>query len=329
MTRRSTWDCLDVLVADDDPATRSGLEKALALLGHRCRVASDGQEAWDLHRAQHADVILSDWCMPRMDGVELCRRVRAADAEAAYTYFILMTSRDDKDHYIRGMEAGADDYHGKPIDLDELAARLVSAGRVVALHRRLAETLLLLRRDSRRSFQVARIDALTGVANRLRMSEDLDVIWSQARRYGHGYSAALVDIDWFKRYNDERGHLAGDDVLRRVAHAVRHSLRQGDGLYRYGGEEFLVILPEQTLSEAVHAMDRVREAVEALAIDTPAEGGVVTISVGIAELGPDDETQDAWLHRADAALYGAKAGGRDRVCTDPPGAAEEPERASA
>ncbi len=320
---------LDVLVVDDDAATRSGLQKALALLGHRCRTASDGQEAWELHRAQHADVILSDWCMPRVDGVELCRRVRSGDGEAGYTYFILMTSRDDKDHYIRGMEAGADDYHGKPIDLDELAARLVSAGRVVALHRRLAETLLLLRRDSRRSFHVARIDALTGVANRLRMDEDLDVIWSQAQRYRHAYSAALIDIDWFKRYNDERGHLAGDDVLRRVAHAVRRSLRQGDGLYRYGGEEFLVILPEQTLSEAVHAMERVREAVASLGIDTPAESGVVTISVGIAELGVEDESLDRWLRRADAALFAAKAGGRNRVCTDPPGGAEDQQRASA
>lgn len=303
---------LKVLVVDGDALSRVGLQQAVQKLGHECRTARDGLEAWEMVQAERADVVLSDWSLPRMGGVELCRRMRAADGDGPYTYFIFMTGFDDREHFLRGMEAGADDYHTKPVDIDELEARLVSAGRVLSLYRKLADKNVQLRRDSQNSFQAARVDPLTGVANRLRMDEDLDVLWSRAQRYGHPFAAALCDIDEFKRYNDRFGHLAGDDVIRRVAQAVRKALRQGDALYRYGGEEFLVVLPEQSLPEAVRAMDRVRGAIEALAI--PSDQGVVTISVGVAELDlAVDGTLKDWLRRTDAALYQAKEGGRNRV----------------
>jgi two-component system, cell cycle response regulator len=162
-------------------------------------------------------------------------------------------------------------------------------------------------------FLAARIDPLTRVANRLRMNEDLHVLWSRSRRYGHAYCAALCDIDWFKAYNDHFGHLEGDGVLLRVAQTIRSGLRQGDGLYRYGGEEFLVLLPEQSLDEACIAMERVRKYVERLAIPTVAGGGVVTISVGVSELSTEDDSLDDWLRRVDTALYLAKAKGRNRI----------------
>ena len=148
------------------------------------------------------------------------------------------------------------------------------------------------------------------------MNEDLDVVWSRAKRYGHRFSAALCDIDWFKKYNDHFGHLAGDAVLHRIAQTIRKALRQGDEVYRYGGEEFLVTLPEQSLDEARKAMDRVREAVERLAIPTIPASNVVTVSIGVAELGASDESVPGWLLRVNRALYAAKASGRNRVTTD-------------
>jgi two-component system cell cycle response regulator len=304
---------LKILVVEDDGASREALQRAIRLLGHTCRAAQDGLEAWEMHHREHADVILSDWRMPRMSGVELCKRVRAAEQDGTYTYFMLMTALDDREHLLQGMEAGADDYHAKPIDIDELQARLTSAARVLKLYEKLAAKNRLLRRDSQAAFQLARVDPLTDVANRLRMSEDLATLWGRARRYGHHYSAALSDIDWFKIYNDRFGHLAGDEVLKRVAQAIKSELRQSDGLYRYGGEEFLVILPEQALAEATLAMNRVRAAIEALAIATPTERGVVTVSVGVTELAASDDVPETWIRRTDEALYKAKANGRDRV----------------
>jgi two-component system chemotaxis response regulator CheY len=261
-------------------------------------------------------VILSDWQMPGMDGLELCRRTRVSENEGGYTYFLFMTGFKDKEHFIRGLEAGADDYQTKPIDLDELRARLASARRVVSLYRKLAVQNAALRRDSQASFRIARIDPLTQVANRLSMDEDLKVLWSRVGRYGHRYSMAICDIDRFKAHNDRFGHLAGDEVLRHVAQAIRGSLREGDGLYRYGGEEFLALLPEQSVSEAAIVMDRVRLAVARLAIPTAHDGQVVTISAGIAELDRTlDGSVDDWIHRADEALYRAKAAGRNRIET--------------
>ncbi len=312
---------LNVLVVDDDDDVRSTVQEAVRQLGHECRTAGDGLEAWTMHQADRADVILSDWKMPRMDGLELCRRTRALGTDSPYTYFIFLTGLTDKDHFIRGMEAGADDYHPKPVDLDELQARLTSAQRVIALYRELAAKNSALRRDSEASFELARVDPLTGVANRLRLEEDLDAMWPLWKRYGRRYVAAMCDIDKFKEFNDRFGHVSGDEVLHKIAQTMRSELREGDGLYRYGGEEFVVILPEQSLADAALAMDRLRRAIERLAIPTvgrPAAGGVVTVSVGLAALEMSrDATREHWLRRADAALYRAKARGRNRVEADP------------
>jgi diguanylate cyclase (GGDEF)-like protein len=308
---------LRVLIAEDDDSAREALEKAVESLGYECRSARDGHEAWEMHQRERADVILSDWNMPRMDGLELCRRTRSSAERGAYTYFIFMTSFADKEHFLRGMEAGADDYHAKPVDVEELEARLASAGRVISLYRELAEMNVALRRDSQVSFRVARVDTLTQVPNRLAMDEDLKAVWSRAERYGHRYSVALCDIDKFKGYNDRFGHLAGDEVLRRVAQTIRATLREGDSLYRYGGEEFLIVLPEQSLSEAVRAIDRVRAAVENLGIVASEGARQVTVSFGVAELDRDkDGGPQDWLRRADAALYRAKEAGRNRVEAD-------------
>lgn len=304
-----------ILLAEDDAVSRLILRRALERFGHECVVVIDGEEAWAVYESRRFDVVISDRQMPGMDGIELCRRVRG-EAGSPYTYFVFMTALDEKAHFLEGMEAGADDYLTKPIDMDELQARLIAAGRVTSLHKRLLEQNAELERLSKVSHEAARTDALTRVGNRLRLREDLEALVARSRRYGHRYAAALCDIDEFKRYNDRYGHLDGDEVLRVVAHTIEDQLRAGDALYRYGGEEFLVILPEQQLAGAALAMERVRRAVEGLAIPHAARATpppVVTLSAGIALLDPEAVDTDEWLRRADEALYRAKAGGRNRV----------------
>ena len=309
----TTPSVLKVLVVDDDTGTREGLARAVRLLGHECRSACDGVEAWQTHEKEPADVIISDWQMPGMDGPELCRRTRASTRNG-YTYFILMTSFDDKAHFVKGMDAGADDYHAKPVDIDELSARLVSAARVIALYRELAQRNATLRRDSQAALHIARVDTLTQIGNRLAMDEDLKAIWARTARYRHRYSACICDVDLFKQYNDSFGHLAGDDALRRITETIRTQLRGGDGLYRYGGEEFVIVFPEQGAVESAHAAERIRVAVERAHIGPADRSRTVTLSFGVAELNLQiDRSPQEWLGRADVALYSAKTWGRNRV----------------
>jgi len=306
-------DELNVLVVEDDEDACELLTHAIVSWGHQCRTASDGVEALEMHERQPADVIIADWQMPRMDGLELCKRTRVSGGEH-YTYFIFMTGHKDKEHFLRGMEAGADDYQTKPIDLDELRARLMSARRVVSVYRKLAESNAALRHDSHVAFRLARRDAVTTIGNRLSLDESMKALWANAVRYRRRYSVILCDIDWFKAYNDHFGHPAGDLALRTVAETLRDQLRLGDGIYRYGGEEFLVVLPEQGVTEALAVAERLRAAVERRAIPTRAGTGVVTVSAGVAELDiTRDHTAESWISRADSALYRAKANGRNRT----------------
>lgn len=305
---------LRVLVVDDDEDARSALQRVVKGLGHLCAVAADGEQALAMHQSAPADVILCDWVMPRMDGIELLRRTREQDKER-YTFFVLVTGLNDRDHFLAGMNAGADEFLKKPIDAAELGVRLDAARRLTEAHRSLTNRNSVLSRSNETSFHAARVDPLTNIANRRQMSEDLDLLPPRALRYGHRYSAALCDIDFFKSYNDHYGHPAGDEALRRVSHAMHGALRRGDGFYRYGGEEFLIILPEQGLEEAARAAERTRLAVERLALphESLGPGKLVTISVGVAELRAGDASGVAWIERADRALYQAKALGRNRV----------------
>jgi two-component system, cell cycle response regulator len=309
---------LDVLVVDDDPDSRELISIAVHSYGHRCRVAVDGHDALRVLADRPADLVISDWDMPMMNGAELCRRVRSGGDDVPYTYFILMTAFDDREHLLAGMTAGADDYQRKPVSFDELEARLLTAGRVVKLHRRLASRTAELRDDSTRNYAASRTDALTGVSNRMRLDEEIATLLSRASRYGNTCSLAMCDLDFFKSYNDQFGHVAGDEALRAVARAMRANLRSADALFRYGGEEFVVLLVEQSLAEAERAMDRMRAQIESLAIPS-AVGGVLTISVGVAEIDPaHDVSGNIWIARADTALYEAKARGRNCVVSTLP-----------
>jgi len=316
-----------VLIVDDDEHTRIAMASAVRRVGYACDVAADGREAWAMNQAHPADVILADWLMPNMSGTDLCEQVRAADDER-YTYFVLVTALGDKGHRLTGMHAGADDYLVKPIDLDELCARLAAAERILRAHRALRGRNRALRRDTQRLLAASHVDHLTGVANRRRLVEDLAALRARIVTESRPHAMAMCDIDHFKRYNDHFGHREGDAVLRVVAHTLVSTLREGDCVYRYGGEEFVVLLHGQPLASARAAMDRARRAVEDLRISAH-PSGVVTISVGVAESGPLSEVSvappasddldawsDAWIRRADEAQYRAKALGRNRVVAD-------------
>jgi diguanylate cyclase (GGDEF)-like protein len=309
---------LEIIVVDDDEGSRELIAIAVHSFGHACRVASDGYEALRLLDERPADVVISDWDMPGMTGAELCRRVRSAGDDAPYTYFIIMTAFDDRDHLLAGMRAGADDYQRKPVRFDELEARLMSAGRVVELHRRLASRSAELRDDNTRNYLASRTDSLTGVGNRMRLDEEVATLLSRAQRYGHKCSLAICDLDFFKSFNDNFGHVAGDEALRAVAEGMRKNLRSADAVFRYGGEEFVILLIEQPLADAESAMERMRAEIERLAIPS-ANGGPLTVSVGVAEIDPaNDHTPEIWIARADEALYEAKSRGRNRVVSTRP-----------
>jgi len=288
---------VNVLIADDDASTRLLVSSAVERLGHRCAVALDGADAWRRYQEELPEVVITDWDMPGMDGTALTRAIRG-HATGAYAYVLVLTGAADEHAARVTMEAGADDLTIKPLDPPELERKLIAAGRVTALHRRMHAD--------------ARHDALTGIGNRLRLAEDLAALCGRVERYGHVYCVALFDVDDFKAYNDVAGHLAGDAMLRGVAGALRGSIRSGDTLYRYGGEEFLVLLPEQSLDSAELAAERLRAAVEALALTRP-EGGTVTVSAGVAGFDRTPCTPDELLELADKALYRAKAEGRNRV----------------
>jgi diguanylate cyclase (GGDEF)-like protein len=305
---------LRILVVDDDAVARRVVAEMVAVLGHKCVAAVNGSEAWSIIQETPFDVVISDWMMPGLEGTELCRKIRERPG-AGYVYFILASARGERGQVMAGMHAGADDYLVKPLDPDEIRARLVAAERVTSLHRQLAARQRELEELQRDAWRAARTDALTGLGNRLCLGEDLVTIQARSDRYGHTYCLALCDIDHFKKYNDAVGHLAGDAALVAVARTIREQCRSGDSPYRFGGEEFLLILPEQSLSSAAVAVERIREAVDRLAIPSPgAATGVITLSAGIADvptgvlLAPDDA-----LRRADTALYRAKDLGRNRV----------------
>jgi two-component system, cell cycle response regulator len=309
---------LRILIAEDDAVSRTILHRAVEKFGHECLAAEDGERAWEIYReTSGVDAIISDWMMPGMDGLELCSKVRGEERNG-YTYFIFLTALGDRNHLHMGLEAGADDYLSKPLDRDELQVRLISARRVTELHRRLAFQNGELEVLNRKLFEQSREDPLTRLGNRLRLREEFEALRGRVERYGHNYSAVLCDVDYFKLYNDHYGHLAGDEVLQKVAETIADHCRSGDTAYRYGGEEFLIILPEQSQESATATADRLRRAVEDMRIPHEANDppGIVTISAGVATLSAGaNKSADVLLGEADAALYHAKQSGRNRVAS--------------
>ena len=302
---------MNVVVVDDDPVVRLVLARAVTSLGHVALSADAAEVALEYLARMPVDVVISDWLMPGLNGLELCKHIRARDA-IEYVYFMLVTAHDDREHAVAGIAAGVDDCLVKPVDLFDLRLRLMVAERVTDLHRRLAERQRGLERANVEVAAAARLDILTGLGNRLKMTEDLEIARARRDRYHQLFGVALFDIDHFKALNDAAGHLAGDHALRQVASVLRRELRQDDMAYRYGGEELLVVLPAGVRRVAA-AAERIRRAVEHAAIPHPGRSGpgkVVTLSAGVA---PAEGDVEAFLLAADGALYRAKSSGRNRV----------------
>jgi len=306
---------MNVVVVDDDPVVRLVLTRMVASLGHVALAADTAAAALDLVERKPVDVIISDWLMPGLNGLELCELIRSRD-DVEYVYLILVTALDDPAHAMTALSAGVDDCLVKPVDAFNLQLRLMVADRVTGLYRQIAERHRGLERANEEVSASARTDALTGLGNRRKMDEDLEIFRSRRDRYHQPFGVALFDLDHFKTLNDTAGHLAGDEALRKVAAVIRRELRDSDMAYRYGGEELLVILPTGVRRVAA-AAERIRRAVEAAAIphpgrpgECPHSGPVVTLSAGVAVA---DDDPAACLAAADAALYRAKSEGRNCI----------------
>jgi diguanylate cyclase (GGDEF)-like protein len=306
-----------VLIADKDLSARDAARRAVERFGYRCVVVADGAAAWERIVAESPDVVLASLALPSLSGLDLFRRVRERRPAPA-CYVVAIVGADDGEGLFAAMAAGADDFLLRPHQAEQLHARLQVAERLTLLFRQLGDTQAELDRARRALRASARTDSLTQLWNRLQLNDDLDLFQGQFQRYGHRYAAAIVDLDQFAAYNDAHGQLAGDEALRVVAQAVSRQLRTGDRAYRYGGDELVVLLPEQTIESARIAVERIREAVDGLAL--PHLGNppwnLVTVSAGIAAFGEDGgATYDTLLGRAESALRHAQADGGNRVAS--------------
>jgi diguanylate cyclase (GGDEF)-like protein len=311
---------MSVVVAEDDPVARMMLARILAKWGYVVTDVENGQEAWDALLATRARLLVTDWTMPVMSGVDLSRKIREGGLPY-YVYVVLLTSRDDKSEILEGFQAGADDYLTKPFDRDELQARVRAGERIVTLEADL--------REARGRLEImATTDELTGIANRRAALSRLQEALARAARTGTDLNLVMMDLDRFKNLNDTHGHAAGDVVLKEFVARVKPHLREYDVFGRIGGEEFVVVLPDMDLSTGTRVAERLRSEVSGDPIRLPTGADVrITVSAGIcAAPRGKAESIDALLAAADAALYRAKAAGRDRVETgtlDGPGDARQ------
>ena len=289
-----------ILIAEDEDGTRLKLESLLGKLGFDVVVTRNGSEAWEqLQRPDAPKLALLDWLMPGLDGVDVCRKVRQS-ATVPYIYIVMLTVKGQKQDLVAGMEAGADDYLSKPFDADELRVRLRAGERILALQDELR--------------QQTTHDDLTGVLNRTTVLEILDRELAHVARKRVPVAVILADLDNFKNVNDTYGHAIGDSVLREAARRLAKPMRPYDALGRYGGEEFLIVLPGCGVESALLVAERVRSTLASAPIDTPAGPVAMTVSLGVAALEKDASLDaDRLIQAADDALYRAKRGGRNRV----------------
>jgi diguanylate cyclase (GGDEF)-like protein len=297
---------LHVVVAEDDPLARTMLTRILSKWGYQVDDVENGQLAWEALERTGARLLITDWAMPFMTGVDLCRRIRTGILPA-YVYTILLTSKDDKEAILEGFSSGADDYLTKPFDRDELRARVRAGERIIKL-----ETEL---REARGRLEImASTDELTGIANRRAALSRLQEALARCARVRENLVLIMLDIDHFKKLNDTCGHAAGDAVLREFVLRVKSQLREYDVLGRIGGEEFLAVLPGITLEVGTAVAERVRHAVASMPFLVPGADIHVTVSLGLSAANPDAvPTVDSLMQLADEALYRAKKNGRNQV----------------
>ena len=303
---------LRLLLVEDEPTQLLILAHKLRQAGYVVDTATNGREALARLEAGTYSLLLTDWDMPLMDGVELCRAVRAAQLPN-YVYTLLLTGRDGLDHVVAGLDAGADDYLVKPVEDIELKARLATGRRIVMLE----QSLRAANEENRR---LSVIDPLTGACNRRYLMDLLPREIERAIRYGRPLSLVMCDLDYFKRVNDTHGHLVGDDVLRAAVRVLLEGIRKTDWVARYGGEEFIIVLPETALADAHSLADQLRGQLEAAAFATGDMLLPVTASFGVVGSdGPvaSGSTMDELIAQCDECLYLSKTAGRNRTTSQP------------
>jgi two-component system, cell cycle response regulator len=298
---------MQVLIVDDSAVYQKLIRNRLEQWGFTCRCAQSGSQASEvLRQADAPKLVLLDWVLPDIDGLELCRRMREGSRNH-YTYVIFLTGKDGLANMLKAMEAGADDYLEKPFDDHQLKAKLIVGQRVLQLQEELVAA-----RDS--MHYAATHDSLTGLLNRGEILTFLTRELARAKREHKPVGIALADVDHFKQVNDSFGHLFGDETLKEIGRRLRSHLRVYDGIGRYGGEEFLLVLPDCDSVTALTRTDQLRQCVSAKVITSMGKQTSVTLSIGVAVFEPSHPSDvQSLLNQADAGLYRAKQQGRDRV----------------
>jgi two-component system cell cycle response regulator len=295
---------MKIIIVEDEPISRRILENFLIECGYEVLSASDGMGALEIIQSPDAPrLVISDWMMPNMNGVELCEKIRGMEKDQ-YTYFILLTTKAEKGDIIKGLESGADDFIVKPFDREELKYRVKIGERIINLEQRI--------------MHLANTDYLTGVLNRRAFMERMEGEINRSIRNKKEISIILMDIDHFKKVNDKFGHQVGDLVLQKFTERVLMASRSYDFVGRYGGEEFIVGLPETNMEQSLLIAERMRQNIEEMQLtfpDNPQVALRITASFGITSCVIESfEKIDSVIKLADDALYRAKTEGRNRVC---------------
>lgn len=299
-----------VLIADDSAIYRKLVEQTLSQDACSVEIAKTGREAIEIYEREHPALVITDWMMPDLTGIELCQRIREG-AQSSYTYVIILTSIAEKDKVVRGLSAGADDYLTKPFHSAELLARVRVGRRLIDLHRQIEAKNGLLE-------ELALTDALTSLPNRRAIEAWAARQLSGAARHGFSFWVVMTDLDHFKKVNDTYGHEAGDTVLKRFAEILRAHTRMSDICGRIGGEEFLQVLTHANEQDVHVVVGRIRElfAAERFSFD----GAAVTVTASFGAAGFCGKTAPEFsrlVSQADAALYKAKRQGRNRIEINP------------
>jgi diguanylate cyclase (GGDEF)-like protein len=296
----------EILIADDSPIDRKLLERALSGGRYPVLVAKSGQEAMAAFAKHRPALVVTDWMMPDLTGIELCKRIRR-EFQESYTYIIILTGMTEKNEVVKGLAAGADDYLTKPFHANEFLARLEVGRRIVGLQRQLETKNRLLE-------ELALTDALTGLPNRRAVEGWAIRELSAAARHEFPFWVVMADLDHFKSVNDKYGHDAGDTVLKRFADILKSGTRSSDICGRIGGEEFLIVLTHVQKAGARLAIDRIRERFASQSFLFGGQEVKVTASFGIAEHSRHlSQNFTRLMTQADVALYSAKGLGRNRL----------------
>ncbi|MBD3386238.1 diguanylate cyclase [candidate division KSB1 bacterium] len=306
-----------ILVVDDIPVNVQLLETHLISAGYNTMVANNGEEALEKVKQDEPDLILLDVMMPKMDGFETCKKLKNSQ-KTRHIPVIMVTALNEIADKIKGIESGADEFITKPFNKMELLARVKSLLRIKFLYDELQDKVKQLEQAKERLRELAVTDGLTQLHNYRYFKEYITRELRRAQRHKNDVSLIMLDIDFFKHYNDTHGHLAGDQVLRTIASLMKKNIRDIDFAARYGGEEFTIVLSQTDKPGAGIVAEKIRKLVEEHPFEFQEKqpNGNLTISMGVATFPRDGKTTDELIHSADRRLYQAKAQGRNNVINE-------------